>query len=68
MEVDITVNYKTPADEFEKLGEMYSLGEYSEVPDYDEGTATKWFSLRIKHGGGEDAVLKIVWFRGDDDE
>ena len=66
MEIDITVNYKTPADEFEKLKEMYPLGEY------DEGDVHQWFTLRIEHrGNGPEGQhylpLKIVWFRGDEE-
>tara|TARA_R100001079_G_scaffold104631_1_gene71384 strand:- start:1141 stop:1365 length:225 start_codon:yes stop_codon:yes gene_type:complete len=65
MEVEITMNYKTPVNEFEKLGEMYPLGSY-----YRD--TVDWFTLRIEHRGnkleGQHYLpLKIVWFRGDEE-
>ena len=56
MEVDITVNYHTPEEEFVKLGEKYRTGFYT------ESNGTRWFSVIIQIEG-DGSKVKLTWFK-----
>ena len=50
MEVDLTINYHTPEDEFTMLSKKYPTGHYK------ESDGTWWFTLIIDD-------VKLVWFK-----
>lgn len=57
MEIEITVNYDTPAEEFDQLANAYPLGEYMNAAP---NSTVRWFRLRINT---ETDKIKLVWFR-----
>ncbi len=57
MEVDITVNYHTPEEEFIKLGEKHPTGYYK------ESDGTEWFTLIIEIEPFKASKVKLVWFK-----
>ena len=56
MEVDITVNYHTPEEEFTNLSTKYPTGFYKDSDN------TWWFTLIVKIEG-EPSKVKLVWFK-----
>lgn len=54
MRVEITADYKVPADEFEDLIKAYPLGRYKQSGD------TRWFVLKITTADGQ---IELTWFR-----
>ena len=63
MEVDITVNYRTPEKEFIKLGEKYPTGYYKESEAVHTVYGTEWFTLMIEIEPSKASKLKLVWFK-----
>ena len=57
MQVEITVNYDVPADEFDVLGAAYPLGKYiSNTLD----NRVSWFKLEIP---GDKHNITLTWFK-----
>lgn len=57
MEIEITVNYNTPAEEFEQLQNAYPLGKYvSGTNDH-----ITWFKLVIV--GENNRKVALTWFK-----
>lgn len=57
MDIEITVNYDTPAEEFDQLANAYPLGEYMHAnPKCD----IRWFRLTIHTPTDK---IKLTWFR-----
>ena len=54
MQLEITVDYNVPADEFEDLSKVYPLGKYIS-PDH-----CHWFRLEIDGDGGR---ITLTWFK-----
>ena len=54
MQLEITVDYKVPADEFEDLGKVYPLGKYISRDH------CHWFRLEIDAEGGR---VTLIWFK-----
>ena len=57
MEVEITVNYNVPADEFEQLGSAYPLGRYVNTANNER---VQWFKLTIP---GDTHKIILTWFK-----
>ena len=58
MEVDITVNYHTPEDEFTYLSTKYPTGYYK------ESDGAWWFTLIVEiETVGESSKVTLVWFK-----
>lgn len=55
MEIEVTVDYNTPAEVFDQLSNAYPLGEYI------SGGHTQWFRLKIINTDGKKLVL--IWFK-----
>ena len=57
MDVEITVDYNTPAEVFDQLGNAYPLGEYVQ----SNNEHIKWFRLKIRNSDNKKMVL--TWFK-----
>ena len=54
MQLEITVDYRVPADEFEDLIKVYPLGNYA------SGGNSNWFQLKID---GIEGHITLTWFK-----
>ena len=54
MQLEITVDYRVPADEFDDLIKVYPLGKYY------QSTPSRWFRLEIE---AEHGMITLTWFR-----
>lgn len=57
MEVEITVNYNMPADEYDQLGSAYPLGKYVKGSGNER---IQWFKLVIP---GDTHKITLTWFK-----
>tara|TARA_R100000008_G_C3487371_1_gene116927 strand:+ start:383 stop:562 length:180 start_codon:yes stop_codon:yes gene_type:complete len=53
--IEMTIDYNTPAEEFDALGDKYPTGEYR------EDTGTYWFRVTIT--GDSTNGVKLTWFK-----
>ena len=58
MEIEVTVDYNTPAEVFDQLSNAYPLGEYVSGVNAEH---IKWFRLKIRNSDGKKIVL--TWFK-----
>jgi hypothetical protein len=54
MQLQIVVDYRVPADEFDDLIKVYPLGKYH------WGGQSRWFCLTID---GHEGQIELTWFR-----
>lgn len=54
MQLQIVVDYRVPADEFDDLIKVYTLGKYH------WGGNSRWFSVEID---GQNGRIELTWFR-----
>lgn len=57
MELQITVDYNVPADEFRDLIKKYPLGQYINTP---HDTRVNWFRVEID---GDQGKITLTWFQ-----
>jgi hypothetical protein len=54
MRIEIVADYKVPADEFEDLIKVFTLGRYK------QSGQSRWFTIEITTATGP---IDITWFR-----
>ena len=54
MQLEIVVDYRVPADEFDELIQVYPLGRYL------SGGRSQWFRVEID---GNEGQISLTWFK-----